>query len=368
MPNKIRFTDIAVRAIKPTERQTTFWDEALPAFGVRVGRRSKTFLVVRDGGHRVKIGRYPAMSLQDARKEAKRVLALAETPRPPSPTVAKSVALFLESRTQQNRASSKSETERLLKRHLLPELGNKPLADVTTDHLHAIIDALIATPSTANHATTAMKTFFNWAVARRHIKHSPLTGVPLPAKPGKRDRVLSDAELVSVYRAALNMGHPFGFIILFCIHTGMRRGEVAALKFSYFTPECITLPAEATKNGQQHFIPNLLQDNLQYIPRTSELLFPSEVGTPFSNWGKEKKKLDDLCGVSDWVIHDLRRTFSTKMAEWQLAPPHIIERILNHVTGTMSPLSRIYNRATYLVEMRGALELYEKKLAQLLAT
>ena len=71
-------------------------------------------------------------------------------------------------------------------------------------------------------------------------------------------------------------------------------------------------------------------------------------------------------GVVHLIIHDLRRTFSTKMAEWQIAPPHVIERILNHVTGTMSPLARIYNRWNYLAEMKEALERYEKKLGQLI--
>lgn len=370
MPNRIRFTDIAIRSLKPATSQATYWDDTLPAFGVRVGRRSKTFLVIRDNGRRIKIGRYPTVSLHDARKEAKRLLSLAEAPPASSSavTVASSVSLFLESRAQRNRPVTKAETERLLTRHLLPNLADLPVAEISTDHITSILDGLMQTPGTANHTFTAMKTFFNWAVARRHISHSPLAGVPLPAKPGKRDRVLTDDELVRVYRAAQDMAFPFGFIILFCIHTGMRRSEVGALRWSYITPECITLPPEATKNGLQHFIPNLIQDNLRLIPRTSEYLFPSEADTPFSGWSKGKTTLDELCGVTDWVIHDLRRTFSTKMAEWQIAPPHVIERILNHVTGSMSPLARIYNRWNYLAEMKEALERYEKKLAQLLDT
>ena len=62
-----------------------------------------------------------------------------------------------------------------------------------------------------------------------------------------------------------------------------------------------------------------------------------------------------------WTLHDLRRTFATNLAELGVAP-HVIERILNHVTGSISPLARIYNRATYQKEMRDALELYERHL------
>jgi integrase len=67
------------------------------------------------------------------------------------------------------------------------------------------------------------------------------------------------------------------------------------------------------------------------------------------------------------TLHDLRRTFSSKCAEWQVASPDIIERLLGHTTA-LSPIARVYNRWHYLPEMRTALERYEKKLAELLAS
>ena len=113
-------------------------------------------------------------------------------------------------------------------------------------------------------------------------------------------------------------------------------------------------------------LPNLIGDILRLIPNTSEYLFPSEVGTPFSAWSKNKAKFDQRCGVTDWVIHDLRRTFATKMAEWQIAPPHVIECILNHTIGSMTPIARVYNRWNYLTETTDAMMKYETRLGQLL--
>jgi hypothetical protein len=55
------------------------------------------------------------------------------------------------------------------------------------------------------------------------------------------------------------------------------------------------------------------------------------------------------------------------MAEWQIAPPHVIERILNHTVGSMTPIARIYNRWTYLTELTDAIRRYETRLAQLVA-
>jgi len=367
VPNHIRLTDLSVRALKFATVQTTYWDVALPAFGVRVGRRSKTFIVVHGGGRRTKVGAYPDTSLQDARKAAKQLLAS-----PPSPATRNNITVldastrFLEAHAQKNRPSSNAETERLLRKHLLPELGASRLADISSDDVIAIIDGLRETPAAANHAFTAMRTFFNWSVARHYLKYSPVAGLSLPSKPGKRDRVLSDTELVAIYRAAQQIGYPFGTILQICIHTGLRRSEVASLAWSFVTSEHITIPAARTKNGQQLMLPNLINAILQSIPKGPDLLFPSEANTPFSAWSKNKRRFDAVCGVNDWVIHDLRRTFATKMAEWQLAPPHVIERILNHTVGSMTPIARIYNRWNYLVEMKDAMHQYENKLQRLL--
>jgi integrase len=368
VPNRIRLTDLSLRSLKFSDTQVTYWDETQRAFGVRVGRRSKTFVVVVDGGRRLKVGTYPDMKLQDARKMARQLLSdPASQARRRTISVEQAVILFLETRAQKNRPSTKAETERLLRRHLLPDLARSQLSNVNIDEITAIIDELLDTPATANHVFTAMRTFFNWCVARRYLKHAPTAGLTLPAKPGKRERVLSEKELATIYRAALKFGYPYGVILLICIHTGMRRGEVAALKWSYVTPQHITIPTELAKNGQEHVLPNLIGDLFRGIPRTSEYLFPSGADTPFSAWSKTRRKFDKTCAVTGWVIHDLRRTFSTKMAEWQLAPPHVIERILNHTVGSMTPIARVYNRWNYLAEMKEAMQRYEIKLAQALA-
>jgi integrase len=138
------------------------------------------------------------------------------------------------------------------------------------------------------------------------------------------------------------------------------------MKWAYITKEYITLPAEATKSRREHVMPNLINENLALIPRSSEYLFPTRVGTPFSAFSNHKRRLDQLSAVTGWTLHDLRRTFSSKCAEWQVASPDIIERLLAHTTA-LSPIARVYNRWHYLPQMRAALERYEEKLAQLLA-
>ena len=143
---------------------------------------------------------------------------------------------------------------------------------------------------------------------------------------------------------------------------------MVALQWNWITPEYITLPREVAKNGVLHKLPNLMAEHFKLIPRNGPLLFGSSAGTPFSAWSKNKALLDKLSGVEDWVIHDLRRTFATKMAEWHITEPHVVERLLNHVTGSMTPLAKIYNRHSYAGHMREALEKYERRLAALIAS
>ena len=116
----------------------------------------------------------------------------------------------------------------------------------------------------------------------------------------------------------------------------------------------LTIPSSVTKNKREHAIP-LTQECARYA-HLLVALDPSD--RAYNTWSKPKAELDTRSGVSNWVIHDLRRTVSTNLAELNVAP-HVIDRILNHATGT---LHRTYNRYQYLTEMRAALEVWEGKL------
>ena len=80
-----------------------------------------------------------------------------------------------------------------------------------------------------------------------------------------------------------------------------------------------------------------------------------------------------MCGVTGWTLHDLRRTFATKLAGLKV-PPHIVERLLNHkfgsiqnqTEGMVSAVAEIYNRHLYVDEMREAINVWEEHLNKLL--
>jgi integrase len=370
---RVRLTDLTIDKLPLSKVRTTYWDEGSPggAFGVRCGARRKTFIVVMNGGHRIKLGVYPFTTLKEARLEAHRRLGdrNGQAVEKDAPAAADVVKKFIEIHHAQSRPSSRKEQERLLTKHFLSKHKDVPLNRITTKEILAVTDALKELPSEQLHAYRALRTFFGWANKREMIEHSPLEDLEPPNKAADRDRVLTDKEFVAIYRTAQKIGYPFGHIVLICIHTAMRRGEVGALKRSYVTAEAITLPAEvrSQKKGGELVLPNLINAELSSIPRVgnSDYFFPTAAGGPFCAWGKNKIRFDTLCGVSNWTLHDIRRTVRTKLGEWECCDDATAERVLGHISSE-SRISRIYNRWKYFPQMKTALEAYEKRLAALL--
>jgi integrase len=369
---KILLTDIAIRALKPGQHRADYWDMKTPAFGIRVGQRTKMFIVkVRNS--RVAIGAYPGLSLADARRKALGVKS------EDAPIVISKVTFehayekFKEVHCSRKKARTQHDYTRILKKHFLSELRTTRLSKITSTHLAEITDKLLSTPSEHAHALAVARTFFRWCVRppHRYIEHSPLEGLQLTIAKS-RNRILTDAELVNVWNAAALQGHPHGTIVQLLVLTGQRRGEVAALRDGWInlTEHIITLPDHTTKNGREHTFPfgAMTADILNRIPRRDdcEFLFPTRWANdrPISGWGKYKSEMTD--GVGGWTLHDLRRTFATNLAALAV-PPHITERLLNHATGTISGVAAIYNRFRYMDEMRAAIVLWEQHLGSLLS-
>ncbi|MGH7042894.1 MAG: Arm DNA-binding domain-containing protein, partial [Acetobacteraceae bacterium] len=124
---QLALTDISIKALKSADGQTTYWDAGLPNFGVRVGKRAKTFvLLVGPERRRVTLGRYPAMTLAQARQACREHLAERTLGKEPLPatTFAAALDLFFSTHSQQkHKASTARENARILNRHFLPRLG-----------------------------------------------------------------------------------------------------------------------------------------------------------------------------------------------------------------------------------------------------
>jgi integrase len=208
---------------------------------------------------------------------------------------------------------------------------------------------------------------FAWAIGEGLCEVNPVIGTnTLDEKP--RERVLSDMELAAIWKACPDAD--YGRIVKLLMLTGQRREEIGALRWAEIdlNERQITLAGERTKNGVEHRIP--LSDDamkvLQGVIAHRDLVFGARGNNGFANWHEGKTALDNACGVKNWTLHDLRRTAATRMADIGVQP-HIIEAVLNHVSGHKAGVAGIYNRSSYSTEKRDALERWANHLAVAIA-
>jgi integrase len=373
VPHHPVLTELMLRAAKPPERgTTTLWDGAQKHFGVRISQGgAKSFIILSGSGRRQSIGRYPTITLASARTRAKELLAeqaLGKT-RPRAVAFDDAVTDFLAACEKKNRARTVRDYTRLLHRHFA--FGRKNLAEITRHDVSQKLEKLKARPSEQNHALVAAKIFFKWAVRNGYIDQSPCESFS-PIKRLPRERVLSDDELRAVFKTALEGSSAFCHIVALLVLTGQRRSEIAALKWEWIgtAERTITLPASLAKNKRTHTFPygTMVADLLERVPRQGDYLFPAardrikgKPATVFNGWGKPKETFDDLCGATEWQLHDLRRTFASKLAALGVSLP-TIEKLLNHVSGSFGGIVAVYQRHNWLPEMRDAIKVWEKWL------
>jgi len=329
------------------------------------------------------IGPWPAIDLATARDlgaKALRRVAVGDDPAAEKQdtkriTVADSVehviADYIGRHVRQQRTAR--ETERILKREVEAAWKGRRIQDIAKRDVISLIDAIEqrGAPIMARRTFAIVRAMFGWCVDKDILSASPCTGLKPPGQPRFRDRVLTDVELTRVWRAADIIGSPYGPEIKLLILTGCRRAEIAELRWSEVDVEgrMIRLPRERCKNDTAHDVP--LSDQaltmLASIPRgKSELVFPSANGrTSTAKFSKAKSCLDaaiakDGGGVMPaWVVHDLRRTVASGLARLGINLP-VIERCLNHRSGSFAGIVGVYQRHSFAREKRAALEAWAR--------
>ena len=372
-----RITKTVVEQTTPADKDVLVHDSELKGFHLKVTPQGKRvfFVYYRTKGARVqqrryKIGDYPKISVSRARELAQAILGKVASGDDPSAQrkadrnrlntgrVDEIVERFLSTYASKNRTAS--ETKRIFRRYVVTKIGKRSIHDLKRADINDLISDLAETaPTMANRVLAAVRKFFNWAYSKALIEKSPCAGISAPSKERQRDRLLSDDELARVVSAARDVGYPYGSIVEFLVITGQRRLEVSATTWDEFdlANRTWTIPAARSKNGKAHIVH--LSDAalrvLEQCPKTGSLVFSLDGHAPFQGFSKAKLRLDDKSGVSNWRIHDLRRTVVSGMARMGIAP-HIADKVLNHQTGTISGTAAVYQRHEFLKERHEALE------------
>jgi integrase len=354
-------TDAFIRKLKPPERgQRTYTDGpgGVPGFGLRISQAGTCAwtLVYGRKRTRLQIGRYPILSLSQARSKAKTILAeiqLGAYKKARGLTFEEAFETYRSTRLQSLREGSRREIERLIGR-ALPRFGRSELGKIATPELAAFLDTLAKTPSEANHCFNSLRTFMTWCVRRGYIENSPLGRLQKPHSVVSRDRVFSLAELRSVLSTAFLEGS-YNRVIAILLCSGQRWGQIVALRESHIDRQNRTLSwsAHEMKTGVAFTLP--------YSSLTASLIEPPFI--PFTKATRYHARFMEQCGVYGWVRHDCRRVYRSVHAQIGTRPD-LAERMLAHrVAG---PVQQIYDRYRYEPEIRQAQESYEKFLASLI--
>jgi integrase len=344
------------------------------------------------------LGAWPATGLADARRAAERALdAVAKGDDPAADAIEAKRAAKAEADPERDlvrtiaadylarhamKKRSGAEVRRILDKDVLPVWGARRIDTITKRDVIELLDTITdrGSPIMANRVLAHVRAMFNWAVARDVLAVSPCAGVKPPGQARSRDRVLSDDELRLFWAAAGDVGPPWTGLLRLLLLTGQRREEVGEMTVAEMAGDVWTIPAARAKNGAPHAVP--LSDAAGAVlaahPRIKSrrgFVFTTTGDSPVSGYSKVKARLDgqmlaraqqEAVGrgadpaavtIAHWTLHDLRRTAASGMARLGVNLP-VIERVLNHVSGSFGGVAGVYNRHSYADEMRRALDLW----------
>jgi integrase len=275
-----------------------------------------------------------------------------------------------------------AETTRTLERDVKESpLGRRPVDVITSDDIKRLVRGIAKdAPSQANHTLAYLKAMLGWAVDEGLIAKNPADCVKMPAQKVERERALEDQEIRPFWFACDRIGWPFGPLAQLLLLTAQRRDELAEATWGEFDFEKLTwtIPGERTKNSRGHIVhlSALAAEILEKLPRIASKngwVFTTGLGgdTSVSGFGRGLQRIAaamaEISGeeVVPFTLHDLRRSAATGMAALGIAP-HVVDKILNHSSGKIAGVAKIYNRFEYIPERKAALDTWARHIESLI--
>jgi integrase-like protein/Arm domain-containing DNA-binding protein len=309
---------------------------------------------VADARYELEQGRDPGIAKRQQR-QTQRVAA--------EETFAAVTASYL--RREGGKLRSVEPRRRTLNRLVLPTLGERPMSEIRRSEIIRLLDWIEEQngPAAADSALALIRRIMNWHATRSDDFRSPIVRgmARTRAKERARTRILSDDELRAVWKAAEADG-AFGALVRFLLLTAARRAEAQFMTRREIAKGEWTLPASRNKVKVEMTRPlsDAAQAVLSELPRIAngEFVFSLDGVRAISGTQQRKQRFDAQCGVSDWVVHDLRRTARSLMSRAGVNSDHA-ERCLGHVIGG---IRGVYDRHRYHDEM---LRAYEALAAQI---
>jgi integrase len=275
----------------------------------------------------------------------------------------------------QRRPSTAAEIKRILHSGDLAGWRDRPAKSIGPDDVRALRDAVHERgPSMGTKVLRIVSGMGNWAVSEGRLPAAPAKGIRTRSTEKERDRVLSDGEIGTFWRACDGLGYPYGAIGKLLLLTGTRLRETGQMEWGELNLDhrVWVIPGNRCKNGRPltlhlsrpavAILRELAEQRAKVeVLKASPYVFVSANGGRIESFSHMKLKLDEAMTAeagdapAHFTLHDLRRTSATTMARLKF-PPHIVERILNHADGVISGVAAIYNQFNYADECAAALE------------
>lgn len=392
-----KLTESFISRLKPAPpgKRYEVHDVRLDGFSVRVtdsGAKSYCVHCWAGGKHRrytlpIPVGSKPISEVLTEAEQAKQLMLAGVDPRAArkaedSALVDTAIELFLERHVRvKNRASTARETERKLRRYVLPAWTGRRLDEIEALDVAQLLKSVQDRAERgkgavmASRVAAALSKLFNWARLQPEYIQT-LRGNPVvpgmagsPSKP--RERYLSREELAGFWRSASSIPYPYGPFFRLLLLCGQRCGETSAMRWSDidFASSVWRLSGAQTKAGRPHEVPlsSTAVEILESLPHhEGEYVFSTTFGAkPINGMSKAKSRLDRLFQSAEpWTLHDLRRTFATHLAELGVRRP-IVSALLNHAGTTVTD---IYDRAELRAFKREAVERLGEMIADVTET
>jgi len=380
------FSDRLLKTLDPQGKRVDLYDGLVPELGYRFSRPGAgaffTSYTTQTGKRRrMTLGHYPRMTLAEARTRTQEVRHQAKEGYDPAQEERDAVrqrADELNDRHQRNfkammelyiarvadHQKSGFEKARAIRKYAIFEFGNRPLDDITTrdvsQFLHRLHDK--SGPIQANRMSAYLSAAFKWLVRNGYAANNVVSGIGRVSaeREQPRDRVLTDAEIRSIWEAVERTPSTFGRIAQIALLTAQRRGTIAAMKWDDLDLESgqWSVRGEVMKSGRRHIVPLSPQAIavLRCIPQQKGSYVFGKFGSgPFSGFSRGKRELLERSGTADWRPHDLRRSANTRLIGF--TDKDVRRRILDHAPPADDVEAIHYDRYDWLPRMRTALDL-----------
>lgn len=399
-------TQAAAERLKADAERYERRDGTVPGLALVVWPSGKKSWVLRyrpSGSKKVvkhTLGKFPEpLNLKEARRKAGVILAdvgegqnphkakmLAKRDGPDRDLFEKVFERFLTAPTkkgQDRRERTISEWRRMIGKDVLPEWSDKRVQDITADDCDKVLERIVERGGriTANRVHTALKAAFNFAVSKRYIASSPMAGVAKPTSEQSRARVLTDDEIKTLWTGLAKLDSewrerrsektkagqptrkrfsPAAPFVRFLLLTGCRRDEAANIVWDEVQDHAWHLPTDRNKSRVERITP--LSDEamaaLESVPKIDGdkgYVFTADGQRGMTCMNSLKRNVDKATGLTDWTLHDLRRTCSTTLHRLGF-PPHVCEAVLGHRFAV--GVAATYNRWQYYPEKKMALDVW----------